>query len=157
MKERLAQARPRWRLLTLYEAFEQGVILVLTALIALVVPFALWNLTVKILGSILPDFDPSDYQVFQAIFGMIFTLIVALECKRSLLVVAARSRSVVQVRTVVLLARLARDSPEAADYRPVGDRWPAAVCAYGGDPRTRNRVLAQLRSGQARSRKARSR
>ena len=45
--------------------------------------------------------------MFQAIFGAIFTVIIALEFKRSLLVIAERDRSVVQVRTVVLIALLA--------------------------------------------------
>jgi uncharacterized membrane protein (DUF373 family) len=45
--------------------------------------------------------------VFQALFGMIFTVIIALEFKRSLLVVAERRFGIVQVRTVVLLALLA--------------------------------------------------
>ena len=52
-------------------------------------------------------FDPTDYTVFQAIFGAIFTVIIALEFKRSLLVVAQRQESIVQVRTVILLALLA--------------------------------------------------
>jgi uncharacterized membrane protein (DUF373 family) len=52
-------------------------------------------------------FDPTDYAVFQAVFGMIFTVIIALEFKRSLLVAAERQHSVVQVRTVVLIAMLA--------------------------------------------------
>jgi uncharacterized membrane protein (DUF373 family) len=41
------------------------------------------------------------------VFGMIFTVIIALEFKRSLLVVAERAHSVVQVRTVILIALLA--------------------------------------------------
>jgi uncharacterized membrane protein (DUF373 family) len=63
----------------------------------------------KVLLSILSTdgFDPTDYTVFQALFGMIFTVIIALEFKRSLLVVAERTRGVVQVRTVVLIAQLA--------------------------------------------------
>ena len=52
-------------------------------------------------------FDPTDYSVFQAVFGAIFTVIIALEFKRSLLVVAQRQQSIVQVRTVVLIALLA--------------------------------------------------
>ena len=56
--------------------------------------------------------DPVNYMVyvthvFQTVFGMIFTVIIALEFKRSLLVVAERQHSVVQVRTVVLIALLA--------------------------------------------------
>jgi uncharacterized membrane protein (DUF373 family) len=45
--------------------------------------------------------------VFQAFFGMIFTVIIALEFKRSLLVVAERRDNVVQVRSVILIALLA--------------------------------------------------
>ena len=45
--------------------------------------------------------------MFQAVFGAIFTVIIALEFKRSLLVVAQRQESIVQVRTVVLIALLA--------------------------------------------------
>jgi len=45
--------------------------------------------------------------VFQTVFGMIFTVIIALEFKRSLLIVTERHNHVVQVRTVILLAMLA--------------------------------------------------
>jgi len=51
--------------------------------------------------------DPTDHSVFQTVFGMIFTVVIALEFKRSLLIVAERKDSVVQVRTVVLIAMLA--------------------------------------------------
>ena len=52
-------------------------------------------------------FFEAPYSVFQAIFGAIFTVIIALEFKRSLLVVAERKESIVQVRTVILIALLA--------------------------------------------------
>lgn len=109
LKEKLAAERQQWKLLTIYQKFEHAVILVLTALIAVVVAFALWNLVLKILLSIVSSggFDPTDYAVFQAFFGMIFTVIIALEFKRSLLVVAERRRGIVQVRTVLLIALLA--------------------------------------------------
>jgi uncharacterized membrane protein (DUF373 family) len=73
------------------------------------VALAVWNLVLKVVASIVLSggFDPTDYSVFQTIFGMIFTIIIALEFKRSLLVVAERRHSVVQVRTVVLIALLA--------------------------------------------------
>jgi uncharacterized membrane protein (DUF373 family) len=109
LKEQLAAERQRWKLLTVYQKFEHAVILVLTALIAVVIAFALWNLMLKILLSIMSSsgFDPTDYAVFQAFFGMIFTVIIALEFKRSLLVVAERRHGIVQVRTVLLIALLA--------------------------------------------------
>jgi uncharacterized membrane protein (DUF373 family) len=107
-KEEFAAGRAGWELLTLYQKFEHAVILLLTALIAVVVALAVWKLALKVGISIISSgFDPTDYEVFQAFFGMIFTVIIALEFKRSLLVVAERRHGVVQVRTVVLIALLA--------------------------------------------------
>ena len=109
LKEEIAAGRQRWGLLSFYQKFEHAVILVLTALIAIVVALAVWNLVLKVLLSIVSSggFDPTDYTVFQALFGMIFTVIIALEFKRSLLVIAERRHGIVQVRTVVLIALLA--------------------------------------------------
>lgn len=107
-KDDLAAARARWNLLTFYQRFEHGVILLLSGLIALIIGLALWKLMLKVFDSIFyVDFDPSDHGVFQALFGMILTVIIALEFKRSLLVIAERQQSIVQVRTVVLIALLA--------------------------------------------------
>lgn len=107
--EKKVSSRETWRLLTVYEKFEHAVILILTGLIAIIVALAVWTLVLKILVGIIAsrDFDPTDNAVFQALFGMIFTVIIALEFKRSLLVVAERRSSIVQVRTVVLIALLA--------------------------------------------------
>ena len=108
LKQELADARRRFDLLNFYGKFEQIVIFILTVLIAVFVIFAVWNLALKVLQSIASStLDPTDYSVFQAVFGVIFTVIIALEFKRSLLVVAERQHSVVQVRTVVLIALLA--------------------------------------------------
>src|SRR5882757_6947384 len=108
VKHELAEAQRRFGLLGFYDKFEHIVILILTALIAAFIVFAIWNLALKIVLSIASStFDPTDYAVFQAVFGMIFTVIIALEFKRSLLVVAERQHSVVQVRTVILIAMLA--------------------------------------------------
>jgi uncharacterized membrane protein (DUF373 family) len=108
MREKFAAARAGWKLMTLYQKFEHAVILVLTALISIVVALAVWNLVIKVVASVLSTgFDPTDYAVFQALFGMVFTVIIALEFKRSLLVVADRPHSIVQVRTVILIALLA--------------------------------------------------
>jgi uncharacterized membrane protein (DUF373 family) len=108
-RENFAAARARWRSLTLYNKFEHFIILILTGLIAVVITVAVWNLTLKVLfGLLIADgFDPTDQVVFQTVFGMIFTVIIALEFKRSLLVAAERRKSIVQVRTVILLAMIA--------------------------------------------------
>ena len=90
IKDELRVARERFNLLSLYQRFEHIVILILTALIAVIVVAAVWSLTSQILFGLILNgsLDPSDYTVFQAVFGMIFTVIIALEFKKSLLVVA---------------------------------------------------------------------
>lgn len=108
-KEGITAAQARWELMTLYQRFEHVVILVLTGLIAIVIVFAVWNLALKVVLSLIlaGTFDPTDHAVFQAVFGMIFTVIIALEFKRSLLVLTERHETIVQVRTVILIAILA--------------------------------------------------
>src|ERR1700694_2401777 len=109
IKEELREAGEKFRLLSLYQRVEHIIVLVLTALIAVVVVVAVWNLSLKILfGLVLSgSLDPSDYSIFQAVFGMIFTVIIALEFKKSLLVIAERRDNVVQIRSVVMIALLA--------------------------------------------------
>jgi uncharacterized membrane protein (DUF373 family) len=139
MREELAASRRRWRLLTFYQKFEQAVILVLTAIIGVIIALAVWNLVLKVLLSIVSagGLDPTDYAVFQALFGMIFTVIIALEFKRSLLVIAERRHGIVQVRTVILIALLAIVRKlmiidlSAAEARQVV-ALTAAILALGG-------------------------
>src|SRR4030088_178985 len=109
IKQELKDAGEQFRLLSLYQRFEHVIITILTALIAVIVVVAVWNLSVKILfGLVLSgSLDPSDYSIFQAVFGMIFTVIIALEFKKSLLVVARRRETAVQIRSVVMIALLA--------------------------------------------------
>jgi uncharacterized membrane protein (DUF373 family) len=109
LREELKAGRVRWRRLTAYLRFEHAVILVLTVLMSVVIVSALWKLAVKILFSlVLSDaFDLTDVAAFQSVFGMIFTVIIALEFKRTLLLVSERTESVVQVRAVILIALLA--------------------------------------------------
>ncbi len=94
--------------LTLYERFEQAVILTLTFLIMAVVASATWHLAIVVGRLIISDaVQPANQPVFQTIFGMIFTVIIALEFKHSLLVVLARQESVVRLRSIILIAMLA--------------------------------------------------
>jgi uncharacterized membrane protein (DUF373 family) len=106
-REESESLRPRG--LTFYQRFEQAVVLILIGLIAVVIVAALWSLAIKVLfGLVLTStFDPTDHVVFQSVFGMIFTVIIALEFKRSLLLVTERKETVVQARAVILIAILA--------------------------------------------------
>jgi uncharacterized membrane protein (DUF373 family) len=109
LNEAYAAAAARWRPLSLRQKFENAVIVILSALITLVIAMAIWTLVLKLLSSIVlsSGFDPTDYEVFQTLFGMIMTVIIALEFQRSLVVITGRRLGIVQVRTVVLIALLA--------------------------------------------------
>jgi uncharacterized membrane protein (DUF373 family) len=108
-KDEVEETKSEPGLASLYEWFERAVVLLLTLLIAIVVIAAVWTLSLKILfGLVLAgSLDPSDYRVFQSVFGMILTVIIALEFKKSLLVVAERREAVVQIRSVIVIALLA--------------------------------------------------
>ncbi len=105
----ITAGRARWRALGLYGKFEHAVVLVLGGLIALIAVSALWNLAVLMVTTLIlvDPFDPTEHTVFQELFGMIFTVIIALEFKHSVEVSVGRQESVVQVRSVVLLTMLA--------------------------------------------------
>jgi hypothetical protein len=101
IRQELRDTREQFGLLSLYQRFEHFVVVCLTALIAVIVVAALWTQSLKILfGLVLSgSLNPSDYSAFQAVFGMIVTVIIALEFKKSLLVMAERRGTVVQIRS----------------------------------------------------------
>jgi uncharacterized membrane protein (DUF373 family) len=104
----LRETREAWPVLSIYERFEQVVTLLLTALIGLVIIAAVINLAFRIFMLVLFGLlDPAEYSVFQAVFGMIFTVLIAMEFNHSILGVLERKESIIQVRTVVLIALLA--------------------------------------------------
>lgn len=108
IRDRLEWARRHWELMTLYERFEQAVAFALVAVIAFVVLVALWNL----LGHILhlvgdAELDPQHHRVFQRVFSGIMTLLIAMEFKHSILRWAVREESIIQVKTVLVIAILA--------------------------------------------------
>ena len=95
LREELETGRERWRRLTTYLKFEHAVVLVLTASISVTIVSAIWKLALKIVfGLVLSDtFDLTDLAAFQSVFGMVFTVIIALEFKRTLLLVSERKAS----------------------------------------------------------------
>ena len=108
MRQRYSDFHANWITLSFYERFEQVVALVLAWLIAVVVVIATWELAKEVLvlvgrGSL----NPLDHGVFQVIFGQIMTLLIALEFKHSIVRVIAQQQSLIQVKTVLLIALLA--------------------------------------------------
>ncbi len=103
-----AETREHWPLMTFYERFEQTVAIILSFAIAVVVVVALWELLLRI-GILLlsGSLDPLDHRIFQGVFGMIMTLLIAMEFKHSIIRVIERDESIIQVKTVILIAILA--------------------------------------------------
>ena len=74
-----------WDALSLYQRFESLVAIMLTGLIAVVSLVALYRLSVSVLlGLVVGALDPTDPRVFQAVFGEVLTLMIALEFNHTL-------------------------------------------------------------------------
>lgn len=102
------RVRGRWALLSVYERFEDSVALVLALIMAMVVATALAHLAIDVFQLVRSDaFDPEDQLVFQQVFGMVMTLLIALELKHTILAIAERKAHVVQVQTVLMVALIA--------------------------------------------------
>src|SRR5215208_479025 len=130
MGNMLRETRTAWPGLSTYARFEQGVTLMFFGLL-----------------------DPAEHGVFQAIFGMIFTVLIALEFNHSILGVLERKESIVQVKTVVLIALLALarkfiilDATKTEPMTIIG--LAAAILALG--PGAGRRVLVRARPGPQR-------
>ena len=98
-----------WAVMTIYERFEHIVALILSAIIGLIIVFALLQLVREVINLLITDilFTPLDHGVFQVIFGMIMTLLIALEFKHSILKVIERRSHIIQARGVIMIALLA--------------------------------------------------
>lgn len=102
------QGRRHWAVMTLYERFEQVIALVLGAVISVIIIVALAQLIRQVVVLLITDsLDPLAHETFQLVFGMIMTLLIALEFKHSIIKVALRRDSIIQVKTVILIALIA--------------------------------------------------
>ncbi|WP_430544342.1 phosphate-starvation-inducible PsiE family protein [Stenotrophomonas maltophilia] len=98
----------QWAIMSLYERFEQVVALVLSAVIAVIIVVSLFQLIAIVFTLLVLDaFNPLDHKVFQSVFGMIMTLLIAMEFKHSIVRVALRRDSIIQVKTVILIGLIA--------------------------------------------------
>ncbi len=105
---RFEEFKDTWRTLSPYERIEQVIALVLTYLIAVIILIATWDLAKEVfLLAWHGLLDPLDHRMFQVIFGQIMTLLIALEFKHSIIKVVAHRESIIQVKTVLLIALLA--------------------------------------------------
>ena len=104
----LDEMRSQWRLMTVYERFEQVVAITLSGVIALVIVISLIQLIRLVFTLLVMDaLNPLDHKVFQLVFGATLTLLIAMEFKHSIVKVALRKESIIQVKTVILIVILA--------------------------------------------------
>ena len=100
--------RDQWAIMSFYERFERVIALVLSAVIAVIIVVSLLQLISIVFTLLVLDaFNPLDHKVFQSVFGMIMTLLIAMEFKHSIVRVALRRDSIVQVKTVILIGLIA--------------------------------------------------
>lgn len=106
--ELIKETRRQWQILSIYERFEQIVAFLLSLIVALIIAITLMQLVIRVVPLVLTGtVDLLDHGVFQALFGLVMTLLIALEFKHSIIRVALRRESIVQVKTVVLIALIA--------------------------------------------------
>lgn len=104
----LTEIRRDWPLLSMYQRFEAFVALMLTLIIAAVIVVALWRLVFRVVDTlVLRSLNPLEHGVFQAVFGDILTVLIALEFNHTLQYVVARERGIIQARIVIVIAVLA--------------------------------------------------
>jgi len=85
-----------------------GLALALTFLVSCVIVVAIANLVLAAgLSLFFNRLAPLDHTVFQDIFGMIMTLLIAMEFNHSILQTMERLHRIIQVKTVVLISILA--------------------------------------------------
>jgi uncharacterized membrane protein (DUF373 family) len=96
------------QVMSLYDRFEQVVALILSVIIAVIVVAALVELVRIVVYMIETEsLSPLEQGTFQLVFGMIMTLLIALEFKHSIVRVAMYREGIIQVKTVVLIALIA--------------------------------------------------
>jgi uncharacterized membrane protein (DUF373 family) len=102
------EIRRDWPVLSAYERFEAFVAVVLTLVITAVILVALWRLVIGVVDTlVLRSLNPLEHGVFQAVFGQILTVLIALEFNHTLRYVVIRELGIIQAKTVILIAMLA--------------------------------------------------
>ena len=93
----------------LFDLFEEGVMLILTLLIVAIAGTSLVHVVVAVWRMLVSSgLNPTSPDVLQSIFGMFFTVLIALEFKHSILVLPdAQPHSMIRMRSVLLIGMLA--------------------------------------------------
>jgi len=96
-----ARFRDVWATLPGYQRFEVLVAVVLRGVIAAIIVVALYRLIVAVIDTlVIQALNPLDHVVFQAVFGAIMTLLIALEFNHTLRYALPRGRTIIQARVL---------------------------------------------------------
>lgn len=87
--------------------FEYYIILVLVAVIGVVTLLAMARLFVGIYNTIFVTWDPQDTHAIQILFGMVMTVLIALEFGNSILRHIREHSTIIQAREVILIGMMA--------------------------------------------------
>jgi uncharacterized membrane protein (DUF373 family) len=91
-----------------YQRFEQVITTIVATLNAIMILAALWGLIVEVYRLVLRGtFDTLDHKAFQSVFGMMLTLLIALEFGHSIVHPHSRSGGIIKTQTIILIAILA--------------------------------------------------
>ncbi|MBM9401242.1 phosphate-starvation-inducible PsiE family protein [Gluconacetobacter azotocaptans] len=92
-----------------FDLFEECAMLVLTFLIVIIASLSLFHVVVAVGHMLLTTgLSPTSPQVLQSVFGMFFTVLIALEFKHSILVLPdVQPHSMVRMRSVLLIGMMA--------------------------------------------------
>lgn len=142
MKQRLKRLFPEvsngWSELSGYHRFERLVSLVLAIAIGGAVLVAMYHLVIHVVELLfIQSRDPFDYRVFQALFDMILTVLIAMEFNNSIIRTMTSGKGFIHVEIVVLIAIMALVRKFMVLDMETVDPWQigalaAAVLALGG-------------------------
>lgn len=97
-----------WDGMSYYERFEQIVAMLLSVAIAVTVVYAMYHLVAQVFSLlVVRAADPFDYRVFQVVFEMILTVLIAMEFNHTIVKSLRGEGSIIQVKIVLLIGILA--------------------------------------------------
>lgn len=127
-----------WDEMSYYERFEQIVAMLLSVAIAVTVVYAMYYLVEHVFSLlVVRTADPFDYRVFQAVFEMILTVLIAMEFNHTIVKSLRGEGSIIQVKIVLLIGILALVRKFIVMELETMDPWKVislalAVIAMGG-------------------------
>ncbi len=99
--------RQHWNKSSIFQRFELAVTIVLQITIAIAAMFALLRLLLALVGLVFMPWDVTDLLSLQVIFGMVMTVLIALEFGRSLQRNMKNHAAIIDAREIVLIGVMA--------------------------------------------------